>query len=292
MRTMGRLSFSMQVLGIAFAGLAPILAACSGGTASSTGETTTTGGAGGSGGAGSTMSSTTSSTISTSSSTGGAGGTDSTTSTGTGGNGTCTPTLTSEGQFVITWYSFQDNTPVNSAQSASGRDLVPYLSVAVPFHLLVPFGGKFNYGDKLYLEFLKDRTMPNGMKHTGWVQIDDFCGDDSDDSYCYQTVGGNSYPNTDLYIGDFTKSGMTASSGNCSGPAGSGQELTNVFSGDAGCQWVDDYGGAALGTGKCGDYGSAESQQGGTNGGCWDYTPPSNTVQYCQDCTSSTCSSW
>jgi hypothetical protein len=200
--------------------------------------------------------------------------------------------MTSLGKYVITWYSFQDNTPVNSAQSGSGRQLIPYLSVAVPFRLLKAYGGNLDYGDKLYLEFLKGRTMPNGVQHTGWVEIDDYCGDNNDDSYCFQTVGGTSYPNTDLYIGDFTKSGMKASGGNCSGPAGSGQELTNVYSGDPCSEWVGDYGGAALGNGKCGDYTSAESQQGGKSGGCWDYTPPTNTVQYCQDCTTTNCSSW
>ena len=46
--------------------------------------------------------------------------------------------------------------------------------------------------------------------------------------------GGKSYPNTDLYIGDFSKSGMKAASGNCSGPAGNGQELTNVYTGNPG----------------------------------------------------------
>ena len=193
---------------------------------------------------------------------------------------------------MISWYSFQDNTPVNSAQSASGRKLIPYISVAVPFSLLADFGGSFHYGDKIYLEFLEGRTMPNGVKHTGWVEIDDFCGDNSDDSYCYQSVGGQTYPNTDLYIGDFTKSGMQATSGNCGGPAGSGQELTNASSGDPGSEWVGDYGGAALGSGKCGEYATAESQQGGTSGGCWDYTPPMNTVQYCQDCTTASCTSW
>ncbi len=193
---------------------------------------------------------------------------------------------------MVTWYSFQDNTPVNSAQSASGRELLPYISVAVPFRLLKDFGGSFNYGDKLYLEFLKGRTMPDGTKHTGWVEIDDYCGDNNDDSYCFQDVGGKKYPNTDLYIGDFTKSGMKATSGDCTGPAGNGQELTSVYSGDPGSAWVGSYGGAALGSGKCGDYGTAESQQGGKGGGCWDYTPPTNTVQYCQDCTKASCTSW
>jgi hypothetical protein len=196
------------------------------------------------------------------------------------------------GQYVITWYSFQDNTPVNSAQSGSGRNLIPYVSIAVPFRLLKDFGGQLNYGDKVYLDSLAGRTMPNGMQHTGWVQIDDFCGDNSDDSYCFQTVNGTSYPNTDLYIGDFTQSGMTASSGSCSGPAGSGQDLTNAYTGDPGSAFVADYGGAALGSGKCGDYSTAESQQGGLNGPCWGYTPPTNTVSSCQSCTTATCTSW
>jgi len=196
------------------------------------------------------------------------------------------------GQFVMTWYSFQDNTPVNSSQSASGRTLHAYTSVAVPFRLLKEFGGNLSYGDKLYLDYLHGKKMPNGTLHTGWVEIDDFCGDNNDDSYCFQTVGGKKYPNTDLYIGDFTKSGMAPHSGDCSGPAGSGQELTNVSKGDPGGQWTTNYGAADMGSGKCGDYTSAEAQQGGKTGGCWDYTPPTNTVQYCKDCTSDSCTSW
>jgi hypothetical protein len=185
-------------------------------------------------------------------------------------------------QFVITWYSFQDNTPVNSAFSSSGRTLIPYVSVAVPFTLLKDFGGTFNYGDKLYLEFLDGRAMPNGSNHTGWVQIDDFCGDNSDDSYCYQTVGGTKYPNTDLYIGDFTKSGMDSAT--CTGPAGDGQQITNVYIGNPGSAWTANYGGAAIGTGKCADKATAKSQQGAA---CWTYDDqPSDG---CQDCDSSTC---
>src|SRR5262249_49008903 len=120
-----------------------------------------------------------------------------------------------------------------------------------------------------------------------------FCGDNNDDSYCYQKVGGAKYPNTDLYIGDFSKSGMHPDpQQGCSGPAGTGQELTDVFIGNPGGDWVTNYGGADMGSGKCGDYNSAESQQGGKNGGCWDYTPPTNTVAYCKDCTKESCTSW
>jgi hypothetical protein len=207
---------------------------------------------------------------------GGAGG------GGAGGSGS--GGMTSLGQFVMTWYSFQDNTPVNSSESASGRELHAYTSVAVPFRLLKAFGGKLDYGQKLYLDYLHGKKMPNGKTHTGWVEIDDFCGDSGDDSYCFQTVGGKSFPNTDLYIGDFSKSGMAPSGGDCSGPAGTGQELTTVSTGDPGSQFMLDYGGADLGSGKCGDYTSAEAQQGGKNGGCWDYTPPTSSVADCASC--------
>jgi hypothetical protein len=210
--------------------------------------------------------------------------TDSGTPTTTDAGGTTTKTLL--GQYVITWYSFQDNTPVNSALSASGRKLVPYISVAVPFRLLKDFGGKLNYGDQLYLEFLAGRTMPDGTKHSGWVEIDDFCGDSGDDSYCFQTVGGKSYPNTDLYIGDFTKSAMDPKA--CTGPAGDGQQLTNVYTGSAGAAWIGNYGGAALGSGKCGDINTAKPQQ----AGCWDYTPPASSSSDCAGCSATSCTSW
>lgn len=196
------------------------------------------------------------------------------------------PTKSPAGKFVMTWYSFQDNTPVNSALSASGRKLVPLLSVAVPFRLLKAFGGAWNYGDRLYVAFLDGRAMPNGTKHTGWVQIDDFCGDSGDDSYCFQTVSGAKYPNVDLYLGDFTKSGMDPKT--CSGPAGSGQELTDVATGNPGAAWVAGYGGKALGSGKCGDLSTAKPQQ----AGCWDYTPPASSASDCVSCTSSSCTSW
>ncbi len=193
------------------------------------------------------------------------------------------PTKTVLGKYVVTWYSFQDNTPVNSSLSASGRELHPYVSVAVPFRLLKAFGGALDYGDKLYVEFLAGRKMPNGMVHSGWVEIDDFCGDSGDDSYCFQSVGGTKYPNTDLYIGDFTKSGMDPTA--CTGPAGSGQELTTVYTGDAGSAWIADYGGAALGSGTCGDEPTAQSQQ----SGCWDYTPPASSASDCASCTHTSC---
>lgn len=173
------------------------------------------------------------------------------------------------GDFVMTWYSFQDNTPCNSMAAGSGRPLVPYVSVAVPFRLLKSKGGKLNYGDTLFVKFLEGRTMPNGTKHTGWVQVDDFCGDGGDDSYCYQTVGGVKYPNVDLYVGDFTKAAIACGGGR-DRPVGTGQEKTQVMAGTPPPgKFVTNYGGAARGPGKCGDCTGAKRQQ-----ACeWHYTP-------------------
>ncbi|MGZ5969947.1 MAG: hypothetical protein ACXWP4_19880, partial [Polyangiales bacterium] len=84
----------------------------------------------------------------------------------------------------------------------------------------------------------------------------------------------------------FTKSGMSPTS--CTGPAGSGQELTNVSTGTAGSEWVGDYGGGALGPGKCGDLSTAKP----AHGSCWDYTPPASSASECAGCTSSSCTSW
>jgi len=214
-------------------------------------------------------------------STAGAGGA-STAGAGSGGAGGISgaagsggTNLTLLGKFALTWYTFQDNTPVNSSISSSGRVLHPFISVAVPFTLLKDFGGKLDYGDKLYIEFLHNRVMPNGKMHSGWVEIDDYCGDNSDDTYCYQNVGGKKYPNTDLYIGDFTKSGMAVKDGDCTGPGGTGQDVTNVSTGNPGALFITSYGGAELGSGKCGDKVTARQQQLGPVGGgtneCWGY---------------------
>lgn len=206
------------------------------------------------------------------------GGTTATTALGT----STQVGLTLLGEHVLTWYSFQDNTPSNSAMSASGRKLIAYRSVALPFRLLRAFGGNLDYGTPIYVEFLAGRSMPSGKQHDGWVQLDDFCGDNQDDSYCYQTLAGKSYPNIDLWIGDFTLSGMDPEQ--CAGPAGSGQELTKLYTGTAPNATLD-YGGRSIGTGKCGDSTAARAEQ----SGCWHYTPPAETVSYCADCSSTTC---
>jgi hypothetical protein len=194
---------------------------------------------------------------------------------------------------VLTWYTFQDNTPVNSLFSGSKRLLKPFVSVAVPRRELKVNGGTLNYGDKIYVAFLDGRMMPNGTKHTGWLQVDDFCGDAGDDTYCYQMIPQGTFPNVDIYIGDFTKTGMVAAAtGDCTGPAGSGQEFTDVYSGSAGTAFKDNYGGAAVGTGKCGDKVAARTEQKGTampgEGGCWGYDEQ-DSEDACAACTKETC---
>ncbi len=216
---------------------------------------------------------------------------------------------TALGPHVLTWYSFQDNTPVNSLFSASGHLLTPYVSVAVPFTQITDCAGEtpkvgqtcgtLNYGDKLYVPFLKDRVMPNGMKHTGWVELDDYCGDGQDDTYCFQDPGdGKTYPNVDLYIGDFVKSGMGPCGADCTGPAGNGGQLFDLFAGDAGADFINDYGGAAVGSGKCGDRQAARDQQFGPPAGspfgtsskagsltaCWGYDGQGSNTHACGDC--------
>jgi hypothetical protein len=161
--------------------------------------------------------------------------------------------------------------------------------------------GTLNFGDKIFVAFLKGRKMPNGMLHTGWVLVDDFCGDGMDDSYCFQpgSVAKTTVPNVDLYLGDFTKTGMMPMGDSCDGPAGNGSEPTQVYSGDPGSMFIKDYGGSAIGTGKCGDRQSARDQQYGPPKGapfgdganvegtltaCWGYDGQVSTAADCADC--------
>ena len=186
---------------------------------------------------------------------------------------------TNSSDWAMTWYSFQDNTPSNSTQLSSGRDPIPFVSVAIPFRFLKKFGGTLDYGQKLFISFLKGRRMPNGAVHTGWVQLEDFCGDNGDDNYCYQKVGGKKVPNVDLYIGDITKSGQDTSSENCDGPAGKGAEATKLYTGTPGTgEWITEYGGAAKGAGKCGDSAAGKKD----HGKCYYYAAPSNTKKDCK----------
>ncbi|MFH1468128.1 MAG: hypothetical protein ABIO70_27325 [Pseudomonadota bacterium] len=193
------------------------------------------------------------------------------------------------GAAVATLYTFQDNSACNSTMTASGDPLVPYVSVALPFRYLTDHGGgPFSLGETIHVAFLEGRTMPNGRAHSGWVRIDDFCGDRGDDSYCLQ--GG--LPNVDLYVGDWAASGMSCEaddpdawgSGGFSGPAGDGQEHTTVSFGPAPeGEPAAGYGGAAMGTGDCGDCDFARTVQ---PPACWHYDPGDENVEYC-DCTNS-----
>ena len=241
----------------------------------------------------------------------GAGGTSGGTGEAGGPAGGAPSGTTLIGPRALTWYTFQDNTPVNSLFSASGKLLIPYYSVAVPYTQMVNCLGKkvaagvkcgtLNYGDKLYVDFLKGRTMPNGKKHTGWVELMDYCGDYNDDGYCYQEddKGNKTVPNVDIYIGDFVKSGMKPGTDECGGPAGNGSQPFNLSVGTpAAAELVKDYGGAAVGTGKCGDRQTARDQQygpkagvpfgmgdkGGTTTACWGYDGQGTDISDCADC--------
>ncbi len=231
---------------------------------------------------------------------------------GTGGYGDPPAGGTLIGKFTLSWYSFQDNTPTNSQISASGHLLIPYVSIAVPYTQIVNCAGEkpkkgttctgtLKYGDKLYVDYLHGRKMPNGMTHTGWVMIDDYCGDGHDDTYCYLMADddGKAYPNVDLYIGDFAKSGMMPmGTDQCGGPAGGGTEGALVYSGDPGAAFVNAYGGARLGTGLCGDRQKARDDQFGPKAGapfgaepaplgsltaCWGYDQQDDNSG-CADC--------
>ena len=158
---------------------------------------------------------------------------------------------------ILTVYTFQDNTPNNSVESASGRELKAYRSVAVPFRFLKKFGGNLSFGQNMQIKFLEGRKMPSGVLHNGWVTLDDFCGDNKKDSYCFQDCSLGKCANIDLFIGDFTAS-MTCDGG----PGGNGTEETSVILGVAPPGALDvDYGvPASNGNKKC-DYEKAYVQQ-------------------------------
>ncbi len=193
------------------------------------------------------------------------------------------------GEAVVTLYTFQDNSACNSSMSASDRALIPYVSVALPFRYLTDFGGEpLSMGEVIHVAFLEGRVMPDGTAHSGWVRIDDFCGDGGDDSYCLQ----GELPNVDLYIGDWAVSGMSCDaadpeewgSGAFSGPGGDGHEQTMVSRGAVPeSEPASGYGGAPLGAGRCG---SCEDGQEVQPPACWHYDPGSENIEYC-DCTNS-----
>ena len=69
--------------------------------------------------------------------------------------------------------------------------------------MLKKWGGPLNYGDWVYADWMDGRTMPNGQKHTGMLSVDDFCGDNGNDTYCfYKDSGGTKRPAIDIFIGD------------------------------------------------------------------------------------------
>jgi len=120
--------------------------------------------------------------------------------------------------------------------------------------------------------------MPNGV-HTGYVRVDDFCGDNSNDSYCFYKVGKKKVPGIDIYIGDITTSGYSTS-GKCDGPAGNGKTAVKLYiAGNApeNMRRTDGYGTRAKGTGRCGDHQSARRE----HGSCYFYKAPESSVKWC-----------
>ena len=180
------------------------------------------------------------------------------------------------GDFVITQYSNQSNTPCNSIQSASGRKMIPFVSVAIPFRFTVKNGGPLNYGDWIFADKIQGRVMPNGRKHTGWLRLDDFCGDGGEDGYCFQNIGGKSYPNVDVFIGNIFDAGLK----NGSTPIGSGQELMKIYTGNPGDEAVTEYGGSDNLSGKCGDCQHSVNAYKSTGSKLY-YVPEPWTAKYC-----------
>ena len=202
---------------------------------------------------------------------------------------------------TLTYFTFQDNTPCNSAARGTwwrnDLDFIPFVSVSTAFRLIdsaelakIPGlkgkgakSGGLKFGEKLYVSWLDGRVMPNGKKHNGIVRLDTYCGDGGDDSYCYQSTSWKN-PNSgkagktallDLYLGDWIKSGH-GKGATCGGPGGSGAEKVQVYRAPKGVipKGAAPYGSARLGSGTCGDCKAAKAQQKTSTGkSCYDYDP-------------------
>lgn len=163
------------------------------------------------------------------------------------------------GNAIITTFTFENNTPANANTSASSKPLVPFVSVALPFKFMKEKGGgPFSYGDWLYLKFLDGKRVGIGASaktHTGWVRLDTYCGDSNRYDYCIKDYNGKKYTKIDLYIGPFKKSGQKCmGDGSTTGPAGKGEEFTEVKYGPPPTgKGVESYGIPAKGPGKCND---------------------------------------
>lgn len=163
------------------------------------------------------------------------------------------------GSVIMTFFSSDNNTPASTNTSASGKQLEPYVSCAVPFSFMKEKGGgPFSYGDWLYLKFLEGRLV-NGKRHTGWVRIDTYCGDLGDYGYCLKDFNGKKYSSVDVFIGPYKKSGQVCNGkGSTSGPAGSGMEFTQVkFGPPPAGKGITTYGLVSRGDALCNDAVSA-----------------------------------
>ena len=140
----------------------------------------------------------------------------------------------------LTWYTYDDNTPPRSCCSSRGHCLTPFISVALPLRHIRKSARAmdnklerdymeqqplFNFGDWIFVKFLAGRQMPTGKKHSGWVRVDDYCGDGTNstrDQYCINDRDGTTNKFVDLYVGENKYTGY----------AGRGDEQTQFFRGN------------------------------------------------------------
>ena len=134
------------------------------------------------------------------------------------------------GNVMQTYYSRDNNTPAGTNTSASGELMIPYVSCALPFSFFTEkSGGPYGYGDWFELDSLRGQQLPNGKKHTGFLQAVTYCGDFDDFTYCIKDHNGKKYSSIDVYIGPFKGSGQKCDGkGSTTGPAGSGLTFTGV----------------------------------------------------------------
>ena len=136
-----------------------------------------------------------------------------------------------------TWYSSNDNTPCASAVSSKGKELVPYVSLAIARKFINEGSSndakKVKYGEWVFIPQMKGRMVKN-KPHTGWLRVDDKCGDfdgagKDPNAHCY-IDNAQTAPKVDMFIGLFSAT-MTCANGSTTGPGGSGQDPIDVYRG-------------------------------------------------------------
>lgn len=103
----------------------------------------------------------------------------------------------------LSWYSWQNNRPCNTAISSTGKQLVPFRSIAIPKSM----ERAYPIGTQLFIDGLKGKSTAGMETHSGWVEVADFCQEGASVT-CYMNPP-NSIPIVRLYIGDFQKAHAT-----------------------------------------------------------------------------------